>query len=128
MSLSGVVATWYVMLSGLNAALAGPVRDLADGLNLPLVSALLFGLLGATSPCQLTTNASALAFVARSAGTRGAVAQRAVAYLLAKVLVYTVLGVAVFLVGRQLAQAAIPVIVVVRKALGPLIILLGLFL
>ena len=79
MGLSGGGATWYVMLGGLNAALAGPIRDLADGLNLPVAIALLFGLLGATSPCQL-------------------------------------------------AQATIPVIVVVRKALGPLMILLGLHL
>jgi len=128
MNLSGVVATWYVMLSGLNAALAGPVRDLADGLNLPLASALLFGLLGATSPCQLTTNAGALAYIARGAGTREATARGVLAYLLAKVLVYTLLGAAVILVGRQLAQAAIPFIVVVRKALGPLMILLGLHL
>jgi hypothetical protein len=128
MELREFVAGWYALLSTLNAAVAGPVRDLADGLGIPLVSALLFGLLGATSPCQLTTNASALAYVARAGGPRGSVAVNAMAYLLGKALVYTVVGVTVILVGRQLAQSSIPVIVVARKALGPLMIVLGLHL
>ncbi|MBI4491656.1 MAG: sulfite exporter TauE/SafE family protein [Chloroflexi bacterium] len=123
-----LVVEWYALLSTLNAAVAEPLRVLADALGLPFVSALLFGLIGATSPCQLTTNASALAYVAREAGDRRAVARGALAYLLGKVLVYTLLGLAVLLAGRQLAQSSIPAIVVVRKALGPLMILLGLYL
>lgn len=123
-----LVIDWYVWLSTFNAALAGPLRELADSVDVPLFSALLFGLLGATSPCQLTTNAGALAYVARAGGPRGSVAVNAVAYLLGKALVYTLLGVAVILAGRQLAQSSIPVIVVARKVLGPLMIILGLYL
>jgi cytochrome c-type biogenesis protein len=123
-----LAANWYAILSTLSAAVAGPVRDLADGLGIPLASALLFGLIGATSPCQLTTNVGALAYVARAGGPRRSVAVNAVAYLLGKALVYTVVGVAVILLGRQLAQGSIPVFVVARKAIGPLMILLGLYL
>ncbi len=126
--MQGLVSEWYALLSTLNAAVAGPLRALADGLGLAPVSALLFGLIGTTAPCQLTTNASALAYVARRAGNRHAVVGNTLAYLLGKVLVYTLLGLAVLLVGRQLAQSAIPVIVVARKALGPLMVLLGLYL
>jgi cytochrome c biogenesis protein CcdA len=121
-----LAAEWYALLSTLNAAVAGPLRALADGIGLAPVSALLFGLIGTTAPCQLTTNASALAYVARRAGDRHAVACNTLAYLLGKVLVYTALGLAIILAGRQLAQSSIPVIVVARKALGPLMILLGL--
>ena len=123
-----LVITWYAYLSTLNAAVALPIRDLADGLGIPVLSALLFGLIGATSPCQLTTNAGALAYLARAGGSGGSVAVNAVAYLVGKALVYTAAGVAVILVGRELAQSSIPVIVVARKALGPLMILLGLHL
>ncbi len=115
-------------MSTVNAAVAEPVRALSAGLGIPLVSALLFGLLGATAPCQLTTNASALAYVAQRAADRRAVTANALAYMLGKVLVYTVVGVVMILAGRQLAQSSIPVIVVARKALGPLMILLGLHL
>lgn len=124
-----LVITWYAYLSTLNAAVALPIRDVADGLGIPVLSALLFGLIGATSPCQLTTNAGALAYLARTGGgSGGSVAVNAVAYLVGKALVYTVAGVAVILVGRELAQSSIPVIVVARKGLGPLMILLGLHL
>lgn len=118
---------WYATLSTLNAAAAGPLRDLSDGLGLPLVSALLFGLIGATSPCQVTTNLSALAFISPRLHTTRAPVLAALAYLLGKTLVYTVLGVAVVLAGRELATNAIPLIVVIRKVLGPFMILLGLF-
>jgi cytochrome c-type biogenesis protein len=123
-----LVTEWYVLLGTLNAGVAEPLRALADGLNLPLLSALLFGVIGATAPCQLTTNASALAYVARRAGDRRAVARSAAAYLLGKILVYMLLGLAVIVAGRQLAQSTIPVIVVARKVLGPLMLLLGLYL
>jgi cytochrome c-type biogenesis protein len=117
---------WYAWLSSLNAAVADPVSELERSINVPIVSAVLFGLLGATAPCQLTTNASAMAFVARSAGSRGAVARSALGYVLGKVLVYTLLGLAVALAGQRLAQQSIPIIVVARKVLGPAMIVLGL--
>jgi cytochrome c-type biogenesis protein len=121
-----LVTQWYAALSVFNAAVSMPLRDVADALGIPLLSALLFGLIGATSPCQLTTNASALAYVAHGARDRSGIAARAIAYLVGKALVYTVIGTAVILVGRQLAEQSIPVIVVARKVLGPLMILLGL--
>lgn len=121
-------AEWYGLLSLPASYLTGPIGDVADAINIPLLSALLFGLIGATAPCQLTTNASALAYVARGAGERGAVARNALGYLLGKLLVYTIVGVIVILLGRQLAVSSIPVIVLARKVLGPLMILLGLYL
>ena len=123
-----LILEWYALLSTPYAALAEPLRALATSINVPLIAALLLGLLGAASPCQLTTNAGALAYVARGAGDRRAVARSALAYLVGKVLVYTLLGVAVIVLGQQLAQRSIPVIVIARKALGPLMILLGLYL
>lgn len=123
-----LVLEWYVALSTVYAAAAQPLGALANTVNVPLLSALLFGLLGATSPCQLTTNAGALAYVARVAGDRRAVVGNALAYLLGKSLVYTAVGLAVILAGQQLAQASIPVIVAARKALGPLMVVLGLYL
>ena len=128
MSLRELATGWYAFISTVNAAVATPLRDLSDGLGLPLVSVLIFGLIGATSPCQLTTNAAALAYVTRAGGGRGSVAVNALAYVLGKALVYTIVGITVILAGRQLAQSSIPVIVVARKVLGPLMILMGLYL
>jgi cytochrome c biogenesis protein CcdA len=126
-----LAASWYALLSTLNAAATPPLDALADGLGVPPLSALLFGLIGATSPCQLTTNASALAYVVRGAGDRAPAApsalRSALAYLLGKVLVYTLVGVAVILAGQRLAQSSIPLFVAARKVLGPLMVVLGLY-
>ncbi len=122
------MADYYAFLGSLAAWLNAPIADLGDRIGIPFVSALLLGLLGATSPCQLTTNVSALAYVSGRAGRNGRALQSALAYLLGKALVYTLLGALAILFGLQLQQAAIPVVVVVRKALGPLLVVFGLLL
>lgn len=121
-----LVAAWYGALSVINGAVASPLRDLAYSLGAPIAGVLLFGVIGATSPCQLTTSAGALAYLVRPGRDRRSVAAGALAYLAGKALVYTVLGVCVILAGQQLAEVSIPLVVAARKALGPLMVLLGL--
>ena len=120
-----LMTQWYLTLSRASAALTVPVSGLADQVELPLVSVLLFGLIGAVAPCQLTTNDSAMAYVS-SRIEEGRPWREALAYLLGKVLVYTLVGVAVVLVGRQLEAAAIPVVIAARRVLGPLMVVIGL--
>ena len=117
---------WYMFLSSLNSALALPIRDFSDGLGIPLVSAFLFGLLGATAPCQLSTNFGALAFLTRQPGNRGATFRATLAYVAAKMLVYTILGLVVLTLGQGLINALLPYLDWVRKLIGPLMIVLGL--
>ena len=85
---------WYVLLSQMSVALSIPVKRLADASQLPILGVLLIGLVGALSPCQLTTNLSAIAYVSRKAG-EGQVWSEALAYTVGKVLVYTLTGGAV---------------------------------
>lgn len=120
-----IMREWYVLLSRLSAGLAGPLQDLSTRLELPLASAFLFGLVGAAAPCQLTTNASAMAYLSRE-GSRSAAGKEAGAFLLGKILVYTLLGGLAFALGAQLQRAAIPLALVTRRALGPVLILIGL--
>jgi len=121
----GWLRQWYLVLSQLSAALTVPVSDLADRTELPLLTVFLFGLVGAVAPCQLTTNLSAMAYVGSRVGETRPWPE-ALAYVLGKVLVYTVLGAAAVAVGRELQGAAIPVAVAARKVLGPLMIAIGL--
>ena len=46
---------WYALLSAVYGAVAEPLSSAATQINIPLLSALLLGILGATSPCQFTT-------------------------------------------------------------------------
>src|SRR3990172_5207841 len=121
------MSDYYAALSALSAALNGPLDDLATRINIPVISALLLGLIGAVAPCQLTTNVSALAFVSRRLDSGDTVWRAALAYTAGKVLVYAVVGAGIVLLGWQLSSSAVPVVVVVRKLLGPLLLLFGLF-
>jgi len=42
---------WYLFLSQLSATLSQPFQALADRVDTPVLSALLFGILGSTAPC-----------------------------------------------------------------------------
>lgn len=120
------VAEYYAWLSTPSSTLSGPLGNLTDAINVPLISALLLGLIGAISPCQISTNVAALAYTSREVETPRRMALSTGAYVLGKMSVYTLLGVAVIGAGLQLNQASVPVIVAARKALGPLLILIGL--
>ena len=115
---------WYVVLSQISLSLSVPIKQVADGIQIPILTALLLGFVGSLSPCQLSTNLSAMAYVSRRLD--GGLWSEAFAYSLGKVLVYMLTGGAVIILGLRLEQAAIPVAVVARKAIGPLMIVIGL--
>ena len=122
---------YYAWLSSLSAALSGPLSTLADQIHLPLVSVLIFGLIGAFAPCQLSTGVAALGYLSRRASQPRRMWSQALAYLAGKATVYLAIGSVVIFLGLQLGQispTAVPVAVLARKALGPLLIVVGLFL
>ncbi len=123
--MSELVLAWYGWLSRLAQGPVMTIDGWIQAVNVPMVSALLFGLIGALSPCQLTTSLSALVYSAKQPG-KGAALSASVAYVLGKVLVYSVVGGLAVLLGLRLQAASIPVVMVARKALGPLMVLAGL--
>ena len=116
---------WYFLLSQASIALSAPVKQVAAWVQLPLLTVVLIGVVGSLSPCQLTTNLSAMAYVSRRLG-EGRIWIDTLAYTVGKIFVYLLAGGAVIFLGLKLDQAAIPVVVVARKAIGPLMILIGL--
>ncbi len=125
-----LVLEYYRIISGLFNALAAPIQSLAGSMNLPLVSALLFGLLGSAAPCQLSTSVAALAFVSRRADDGRKLLGQTFAFVAGKVTVYALVGgvlVALGLQVNQITETAIPVVVFARRALGPLLVVVGLF-
>jgi cytochrome c biogenesis protein CcdA len=119
-----LVRQWYFFLSQLSATLGEPLTRIVNRIDFPLASALLLGLLGATAPCQLTTNLSAIAYVSRDLRD-GRPWLEAVTYTLGKVLVYTLMGGMVIGLGLEIQASAVPVVVAARKLLGPLMIVIG---
>jgi cytochrome c biogenesis protein CcdA len=121
----GIMQEWYILLSQLSVALSVPLKQVADWAQTPLLTALLFGLAGSLSPCQLSTNLSAMAYVSRRVGEEQ-IWSETLAYALGKIFVYMLTGGVVIFLGLKLEQAAIPVVVVARKVIGPLMIVIGL--
>lgn len=120
------LASYYFFLSQLFAPIRTVLGDLSYDIQIPFLAAFLLGIVGAFSPCQLSTNVAAFAFISRDVTKSRQVTQSVIAYVLGKVLVYSLVGGAAILLGLKLNQAAIPVVVLARKALGPVLILLGL--
>ncbi len=65
-----MIGEWYSVLGMLNRAVSAPLGELSSGVGIPMISALLLGLLASTAPCQLSTSAGALAFILRRPGER----------------------------------------------------------
>jgi cytochrome c biogenesis protein CcdA len=120
-----LVVAWYGWLSASTQGFVVSVQAWSDALGLPVATAVLLGLIGATAPCQLTTNLGALAWAAAHPGGVRPLTMT-LAYVAGKVTVYMVVGAAVVLAGWQLQAVSIPVVLVARKALGPLMIVVGL--
>lgn len=123
--MEGLVLHWYNVLGTFSRALTEPIQNITESAGLPPLTALLLGVLGALSPCQITTGLSAFALIGRpTEGGRPVVC--GLAYLGGKAIVYALLGLGFVLVGNALSQSAIPVIVTVRRLIGPLMLLVGL--
>ncbi|MGE5306642.1 MAG: cytochrome c biogenesis CcdA family protein [Alphaproteobacteria bacterium] len=120
-----IMRQWYLLLSQASATLSLPLRGAVEQLPIPVFAVLLFGLIGAFSPCQLTTNLSAMAYVSRRPGERQ-IWSEALAYTSGKILVYTLFGGALIFLGYALEQSAIPIVIATRKIIGPLMIVMGL--
>lgn len=123
-----LAAHWYSLLNTLNAALSYPLGSFSDRLGVPAITAIVLGIIGALSPCQLSTNAAALAYVNRQ--TTGAPSiitsyQLALNYILGKATMYTLLGGLAWMLGQGLNALLLPVVQSIRQWLGPALMLMG---
>jgi len=102
------------------------LTNLLDNTSLPLLSAFILGLMTAISPCPLATNISAIGFIGKDIENRNKVFYNGLIYTLGRAVSYTGLAAIIFLGADQLAlsgwfqQYG-------EKILGPLLILIGLF-
>ena len=102
------------------------LTNLLDNTSLPLLSAFILGLMTAISPCPLATNISAIGFIGKDIEDRNKVFYNGLIYTLGRAVSYTGLAAIIFLGADQLAlsgwfqQYG-------EKILGPLLILIGLF-
>lgn len=105
------------------------IQTLLDSSTMPVVTALLLGLLTALSPCPLATNIAAIGYIGRDIADRRSVFRKGLLYALGRTVAYTLLGVVLIGIIRSGAS-----MFGVQKfigtwgemLLGPLLIVIGL--
>jgi cytochrome c biogenesis protein CcdA len=99
-----------------------------DGLVLGGLSALWLGILTSISPCPLATNVAAMSFIAKDLGSPTRVMLTGLLYTIGRTAAYAVL--ASLLIASLLAMHEVSFFLqrYMNKALGPILILTGLFL
>jgi len=103
------------------------LSNLYTNTSIPLVSALVLGLLTAISPCPMATNITAIGFIGKDLTDKNKVFYNGLIYTLGRTVSYTVLALILFFGADQLKISG----VFQRygeKIIGPLLIIIGIFL
>jgi cytochrome c-type biogenesis protein len=118
----------YSLLSQISAFLSKPFFIMAKSLeSWPIIFALILGLVGALAPCQLTGNISAITLYGNRSIQKKIAWKDVIYFTLGKVAAFSLLGVLVWLLGKGVEQSLTLYFPWLRKFMGPLLILVGLF-
>src|SRR5699024_12375583 len=102
--------------------------DVAYGFDhLLLLFYLFLGVVGVLSPCQLTSNISAITIYCNKSLVDKFPWFHVLLFLLGKILVYSVLGIIIWLLGKEVYSTLSQIMPMIRKAIGPLLIIICLF-
>jgi len=101
------------------------LKSLLEAYNIPILSALVLGLMTSISPCPLATNITATAFISKNISSKKKVFLSGVVYFLGRAFSYTSIGLLLFF-GASKFQIARFFHQNGEKFLGPLLIVLGL--
>lgn len=119
----------YGWLSKFSATISEPLTSLMHSFaDVPLVFALLLGLIGAVAPCQLTGNMSAITFYGNRTVQMKNNWIEILFFILGKVVVFSSLGLLAWLFGQSFETKMTEYFPVFRRVIGPLIVMTGLVL
>ena len=102
------------------------LQQILENTDLPLLSALILGLMTAISPCPLATNITAMAFISKDIDNKQKVFINGLVYTLGRSISYTSIGL-LFYFGASKFMVAGFFQKYGERALGPILILIGLF-
>lgn len=102
------------------------LSGLVESSNFPIFTALLLGLMTAISPCPLATNITAIGFIGRELESRKRVFLSGVIYTLGRSVSYTLLALVIIIGADQFSISGF-FQRYGEKAIGPLLIVIGLF-
>lgn len=118
---------FYIWLNEMARSIAQPLYTLASGINAAGITALLLGMVGATAPCQFTSNSSAMALVTKQMNRKMAWVQTGY-FVFGKSLFYMGLGLIAMLFGLTIQDIPLLNGFALQKIAGPLLIIIGIML
>lgn len=95
--------------------------------HLPVVYSFFLGVVGVVVPCQLTSNVSAITIYGNKSLTDKIPWAHVLLFIFGKILIYLVLGIVVWLLGQGVYSILSSFMPVIRKIIGPMLIMVGLF-
>ena len=102
------------------------LTSLFENSQLPILSAFLLGIMTAISPCPLATNITAIGYISRDFNNRKQVLIRGVIYIVGRAITYTSIGLLIYFGASQFTISGF-IQQWGEKLLGPLLIIVGLF-
>ncbi|GGA69737.1 MULTISPECIES: cytochrome c biogenesis CcdA family protein [Bacillaceae] len=108
--------------------LNGPLQQIAYGYeHIPLLFAFFLGLIGAVAPCQLTGNISAMTIYGNKSLIEKVPWLHVFLFVLGKIFVFSIIGLVIWLLGKEVHSTLTQMFPILRKLIGPLLILVGIF-
>lgn len=101
--------------------------NLYDNAQLPIISALALGLMTAISPCPMATNITAIGYISKDIENRKRVFVNGIIYTLGRAISYTLIGLLFYFFAEQLDFLQTGIVVWGEKIVGPLLVLIGIF-
>lgn len=95
--------------------------------TMPILFAFLLGLVGALAPCQFSGNVSAITLYGTNSLNKGISWSDTFFYVIGKVTAFSGLGLIVFLLGQEFQQQLPLFFEPMRKILGPILIIIGVY-
>jgi cytochrome c-type biogenesis protein len=119
----------YQLLSDISQLLSSPFISIINHTKqIPMLAAFILGLIGALAPCQLTGNMGAITIY----GNRSLQLKKqwieVIFFISGKIFVFSALGWAFWIAGEQLQPILPSYFSIFRKLMGPLFVIIGLFL
>ncbi len=102
------------------------LQNILDLSQWPALTALILGLMTAISPCPLATNITAVAYIGKEIGDKRRIFLNGLIYTFGRIVSYTLIGLIIYY-GASRLDISIFFQKYLNRVLGPLLILIGLF-
>lgn len=118
----------YEIFSKISSLFTQPLLNIWEStVGVPLLSAFLLGLVGAMVPCQFTGNLSAITIYGNNSLQKGIAWKEIIYFVMGKIIAFTGLGLVIWLLGTEVKSTLTIFFPWIRKAFGPMLILIGLY-